>query len=168
MRCQTGDFGAAGIGAVVCLIAFNTYQTHWGNPHLLKLSIPQTDGGLFICRAAFFQRFGNTKYRQQNCFVTHFLYVVLQLNRFYHLPCLPHKLFFILESASFSFHCYKQLLFLASHMQEWPICHLFFYAAVQLWQISSAPGWKTHVLAEVRWSKSASHSLFTFLQKFRF
>lgn len=28
MRCQSGDFSAAGVGAVVCLVVFNTCQIH--------------------------------------------------------------------------------------------------------------------------------------------
>lgn len=74
MRSQSADFGAAGSGAVVCLNASKICQAPWGNPHVLKLAVPEADRGLFIARAAFFQRFGNIKYRQQNCFVAHLLH----------------------------------------------------------------------------------------------
>lgn len=49
MQSQSGDFGAAGVGAVVCLAASNTCQAHWGNS-----PVPEADRGLFIARAAFF------------------------------------------------------------------------------------------------------------------
>lgn len=136
-------------------------QTHWGNPHLLKLSIPETDGGLFVCRAAFFQRLGNK----------------IQAAELFCNPSLTLFSLYCSWTDSTTFHIFLKIIFhpgecllqLALLQAALLSCQPYarvaslrplFYVAVQLWQVSSAAGWKPRAWAGVQWSKSACHSVF--------